>query len=171
MYKVIQFLSQGEFPSPNKLTELKKQGIFHLLNLSGIDLFKLYTAEQLADFTIVQFTFKDIFSTGTVVKPEQIASIDADVYCQQSSEAERLAFFNAVLQLIDWLKHQTSSYVFCQQGIGRSPAVICSALAYFYHPPSEQILKTIKFLNQEAVLTTISYAAAKWFEIQTNQIR
>lgn len=168
VYTAVQFLALGEFPSPEKLQALKAQGFSNLLNISGIDLFKLYSTEQLADFTIAQFTFKDIFSTGAAVNLAQIDDIDVDLYCRQSTEAERVAFFNAVHQLTEWLKDQSLTYVFCQQGIGRSPAVICSVLAYCYQPTAEQILKTIKFLNQQAVLTATSYAAAKWFETQAN---
>ncbi len=164
VYKVIQFLAQGEFPSPEKLIELKKQGVTHLLNVSGIDLFQLYSAEKLADFTIVQFTFKDVFSTAVAISKEQISSVDSNLYCEQTSDIERAQFFSAVQQLIDWLKIETPCYVFCHQGIGRSACVVLSALIHYYQPEQDCLLKTMKFLNPHAILSTTSYAAAKWFE-------
>jgi hypothetical protein len=168
IYKAIQFLAQGDLPSPAKLLELKKQGCTHLLNVSGIDLFKLYSAEQLAGFTLVQFTFKDVFSTGSLIKPEQINSVACDLYYEQTSETERAQFFSAVQQLIGWLESNTATYVFCQQGIGRSSCVVCAALNYYYQPKPDELLKTVKFLNQHALLTATSYAATKWFAQQIN---
>jgi predicted protein tyrosine phosphatase len=166
VYKVIQFLAQGNFPSPEKLLELKKQGVTHLLNVSGIDLFTLYSAEKLADFTIVQFTFKDVFSTALAISAEQISNVDSNVYCEHSTEAERAQFFNAVEQLIEWLKSEAQCYVFCHQGIGRSACVVLAALNHYYQPKHDCLLKTIKFLNPRATLSVTSFAAAKWFEQQ-----
>lgn len=168
IYQVIQFVAQGGLPSPAQLHELKTQGFKHLLNLSGIDLFKLYPPEILADFTLAQFRFTDIFSTGAVITLENIANIDTTLYTAQSSATEQLQFFNAVQQLIECLKTKQLTYVFCQQGIGRSPCVLCAALNYAYHPSYGELLKTIRFLNPHAVVSTTSYAAVKWFEQQAS---
>ncbi len=167
VYKAVQYLSQGGLPSLGKLALLKTQKVRHLLNISGIDLYQLYSDEQLSDFTLVQFSFKDIFSTGEVLKNPEIEQPNAIIYSEKASEAERLAFFNAVWQLIEWLENRTPSYVFCQQGIGRSPCVVCAALMHCYQPKLEELHKTLKFLNPTAVLTDRSYAAIHWFQQQS----
>ncbi len=163
IYQVIQYLAQGDLPSPAKLAELKTQGFTHLLNVSGIDLYKLYSREQLSAFTLAQFTFKDVFSTGQVVKTAQATTVDCRLYCEQTSVTERFQFCKAVEQLLAWLKNRSRCYVFCQRGIGRSPCVVCAALTYYYQPKPEELVKTLKFLNSYAILSLTSYAATQWF--------
>lgn len=164
IYKVIRFLSQGGYPGPEKLTALKKEGVTHLLNVSGIDLFALYPAPLLEGFKIVQFGFKDIFSIaplpgGSMEKNGD----DALLYLKHSDETERQAFFAAVSTLAGWLEEGRHSHVFCQQGIGRSPCVVMSALLYHYRPLPAELEKTLKFMNPAAVLSQMSYAASDWF--------
>lgn len=163
IYQVIQYLTQGDLPSAQKLDDLKKQKITHLLNISGIDLRRLYSAEQLDPFTLVQFTFRDVFSTGVRSGSTQTTHISSALYCDQTNLAERLAFFQAAQQLVDWLKQRVPCYVFCQQGQGRSPCVVCAALTYCYQPKPDELLKTLKFLNPNAIITNSSYAAINWF--------
>lgn len=164
IYQAIQYVSQGSLPSPDKLMALKAQKLTHLLNVSGIDLYQLYSAEQLASFTVKQFTFKDVFSTGVAIQTESLHEIDCALYCTQTNTIERLEFFYAVCCLIEWLRNKSLSYVFCQQGIGRSPCVVGTALIHCYHPTPQQLLKVLKFLNPNVVITRNSYAAINWFQ-------
>lgn len=166
IYQAIQYVAQGDLPSPDKLTQLKAQRVTHLLNVSGIDLYQLYGTEQLAGFTVEQFTFKDVFSTGVAIQSESPHEVDCALYCSQTNAAERLAFFYAVRCLMAWLKNKSLIYVFCQQGIGRSPCVVCAALSCCYQPQPQQLLKTLTFLNPNALLTRNSYAAVNWFQQQ-----
>jgi hypothetical protein len=166
IYQVIQYIDQGNLPSPQQLLILQARGFKHLLNISGIDLQQLYSPQQLANFTLQQFYFRDVFSMGMTLQFEQIEQINSAVYYTQTTEAERMQFFAAVQQLIDWLNEKIPTYVFCQQGIGRSPCVLAAALTHCYQPQAHELFKIIKFLNSNALITANSYAAIQWFQQQ-----
>ncbi|MEY4768317.1 MAG: hypothetical protein RL637_956 [Pseudomonadota bacterium] len=166
IYQAIQYLSQGSLPSPAQLIQLRQQKCKHLLNTSGIDLYQIYSASQLADFTIQQFYFKDVFSNADRVNLNQIFSITMDDYYTHTYPEEREQFFAAVQQLIVWLNNKTSCYVFCQQGIGRSVCVLSTALIHCYAYTPEQLLKILKFLNPNAIMSRHSYSAIQWFQYQ-----
>jgi hypothetical protein len=164
IFDAVQHIKLDKLPSPEELLVLQNEGFCHLINVSGIDLFQLYQAEQLSPFTIKQHSFKDIFSKAPQVGREISTNlIDESAYITRSTAKDRLAFYAAVNDLIENLKTQTPMFVFCHQGIGRSPCVLFTALAQWYGEDYGQILKVIKFLNAKSMLTGVSYSATKWF--------
>ena len=133
IFDAVQHIKLDKLPSPDELLVLQSEGFCHLINVSGIDLFQLYKAEQLSPFTIKQHSFKDIFSKAPQVGREISTSlIDESAYITRSTAKDRLAFYAAVNDLIENLKSRTPVFVFFHQGIGRSHCVLFTALAQWY---------------------------------------
>jgi hypothetical protein len=164
IFDAVQHIKLGKLPSPEELLGLQGEGFSHLINVSGIDLFQMYQDEQLSPFTIKQHSFKDVFSKspqmGNGISANQI---DESAYIARSTPADRLAFYAAVNDVLENFNSQTPIYIFCHQGIGRSPCVLFTALAQWYGEDYGQILKVIKYLNSKSVLTGVSYSATKWY--------
>ena len=171
MYETVQHIKLGKLPWPEKLLELRSEGFNQLINVSGIDLFQLYSEEQLSPFTIKQHSFKDIFSKAPQLGNGILGDglIDGQAYVVKSTEEDRQAFYDAVIDVLDLIKAQTPFYIFCHQGIGRSPCVLFTALVLWYGEDRRQILNVIKFLNARAAITSISYSAEQWFAAEFNQ--
>ena len=171
IYDGVQHIKLAKLPSPEKLCELQTEGFNHLVNVSGIDLFQLYGAEGLHSFTVKQYSFKDVFSKSPQLGGGIIdfAEIGEHAYIAASTVEDRQSFYLAVIDVLENLKTQTPTFVFCHQGIGRSPCVLFAALAQWYEANYSQVFKVIKFLNAHAVITCLSCSAVKWFAEEFNR--
>lgn len=135
-----------------------------LLNVSGIDIYDLYPEKSLASFQIAQMTFADIFSKhGDLIDSNtSIAPVSSDIYVQLTTEEHRLALLAAVQFLVEQLKNQTPTGVFCHRGQGRSPLVVAAAFQQFYRESvNESIARTLN-LRPPALFTDISLSALQW---------
>jgi hypothetical protein len=159
----ILILGQSGFPSPGKLAELNREGVRHLINVSGIDLLAVYGQESAAGFSLEQYAFKDVFSVGLPISANHpVETIPADLYVRQSLPGERAAFCQAVGALSRHLERNEPTFVFCHKGVGRSPCVVAAAMAYCHGADFPEIMKLLRFLNRHALFTDVSCAAVKW---------
>jgi hypothetical protein len=160
-YNLLQISS---LPSMKDLQAWQYNGISYLLNVSGIDIYDLYSEKSLAPFQIVQTTFADIFSKHGVLIDSKtlIEPVTSDVYVQLTTEEHRQALLAAVQFLVTQLKNQTPTGVFCHRGQGRSPLVVAAAVQQFYRQSvNEAIARTLN-IRPPALFTDISLSALQW---------
>jgi protein-tyrosine phosphatase len=165
MFDVIQHISLGDLPSPDKLQSLQNKTFTHIINVSGIDLFQLYDKDALSFFAINQYTFKDVFSYQPLPdKAIVLSEISADFYLQTTNDYDRKAFFKATANVVESIVNNHAFFLCCHQGIGRSPCVMFAALIYCYRKTYQKTANIIKFLNPKSQLTIVSYSAINWFQ-------
>lgn len=168
MLKVVQNIFLDSLPSRNKLAELKKQGVHEIVNVSGVDFYDLYGLNELTDFALGQYTFRDVFSDKDLPASDEMAkNISASAYLAVSTADERMAFRLAVDQVVACLKDNKLFFLCCHQGIGRSPCVLFTAMISCYQQDYSNALKILKYLKPESVISTVSYSAANWFLAET----
>lgn len=157
-------------PSISDLSAWRQQGITHLLNVSGVDIFEIYQDHQdtlLADFTISQFYFADIFSSGNALANHSLAdTISPTLYLQTSSENQREPLLAAVQLLTIQLANTITTSVFCHRGLGRSPLVVAGAFQQYFQESSQQAIHRTRALHKPALFTDISLSALAWCNTQ-----
>jgi hypothetical protein len=159
----MQILRQSGFPSPAQLLELRREGVRHLINVSGIDLLAVYGKDLTDGLDVESYLFKDIFSRGKLIGQNfPGATIPDNLYVRQTSTSEREAFYQSVMALISHLKYGQPAFVFCHEGVGRSPCVIAAALGYCYGIDFPALVRILKYFNSRAVFTDVSYSAVRW---------
>ena len=158
----------GGLPSVADLTELRQAAFSYLINVSGIDITEVYTDHDFSFYTVSQFVFADIFSSGKLLQFDgsggypNMASIDEKLYLTRSTPEHRQAFLQAVIQLNSNLLNKKASYLFCHQGQGRSPTVFAASLCHLYSPPLDILHKTVLRLRPQTQLTDVSLSAIYW---------
>ena len=164
VYSALPWVKLGNFPSPETLQTLKEEGFQSLVNVSGIDLLKIYAEEQTSVFTISQHTFRDVFSEDfSTLDIAAADEVTPDIFINCTTIEERAAFHSAVTVVIENLKAQTGQYIFCHKGLGRSPCVLFAALARSEKAEYPRILKMIHYLNPKAAFSVVSWSAVNWY--------
>lgn len=165
-----QLLQISPFPSLKELQAWKFNGIRGLLNVSGIDLNEIYTAQSLEFFELTQMTFADVFSKGTLIDINTpVTPVSAEYYLQLTTQEHQQAFFLAVQTLVTQLKNQIPICVFCYRGQGRSPLVVAAAMQQVYHESTADAIARTLILRPSALFTDISLSALQWCMEQHTQ--
>jgi hypothetical protein len=153
-------LKIGALLSHDNLAQLRQDGFYTLLNVSGADAHALYPPSLLCQFKLYQPTpFRDIFSSYRA-----ISATPAD-YLTLSHDDERCAFLSAVYHLWGQLRRGMPIYTFCRNGEGRSPAVSMSALCLYWQLELFLAEKLVRTLRPQARITPLSHAAAQWVRL------
>ena len=152
----------GGLPGPQLLRALPGQGWRRLVNLCGVDLAEIYGGQALAGWHSSLFVFPDVFSPGRPCAPGAAAAADARLYLDASSEPQRQQFLGAIEATCEALSLGEPVFVFCQQGVARSPLVALAALLRCGGHSLAGGLGHIRQLQPAAVFTDISLAALRW---------
>jgi hypothetical protein len=158
----------SSLPSLKDLQALENNGISSLLNVSGVNIEDIYPAKALDAFDLVQIPFADIFTMGAVVHIEAVINtLSSGPYLKLTTEEQRLALLTAVKTVVEQIKSQTPTCVFCHRGQGRSPLVVAAALQRFYHESIAQAIDRTLIIRPPALFTDISLSALQWCAEQT----
>lgn len=158
----------SSLPSLKDLQTWQHNGIRYLLNVSGININDIYSAQVLAPFDIVQMTFADIFTKGVAVTDVPIETISSDAYIQLSTIEQQQALLAAIQALVLQLQQGTPSCVFCHRGQGRSPLVVAAAFQQFYRKSIAEAIARTRIIRPPALFTDISLSALQWCAEQAN---
>lgn len=160
----------SSLPSVAELQLWRNEGITRLLNVSGVDIIDIYPVEALVDFHISQLQFADVFTNGIPISSvEDDVLANSETYLQLSIPEHRLGFLKAVQTLLNQLRLQTNTSVFCHRGIGRSPLVVAAAFQHYYAEPTSHAIARTRTLHRPALFTDISLSALQWCSEQNLQ--
>lgn len=158
-------ISIGSLPTVIELQSLFKQGIQHLVNVSGIKLAELYPEQNLACFNIHEFIFSDLFSKYDLINHvNELNQIDKSLFFEKFNPAQQIQFKIAVITTIQLLKEYRSVHVFCHHGVGRSPAVSFAAFHLLLQPSLLETLKVIESIRPQAKITTMTISSSYWLK-------
>jgi hypothetical protein len=160
----------SSLPSLKDLQTWQKKGIGYLLNVSGIDLIEIYFDKDLEAFELGQMTFADVFSKGTLI--DVGASLDvmsSETYLQLTTEEHQQSLLKAVQTLVEQLKKQIPTCVFCHRGQGRSPLVVAAAAQQFYHESIAEAIARTRIIRPPALFTDVSVSALQWCKEQLSK--
>jgi hypothetical protein len=153
----------SSLPSLKDLHAWQQNGISYLLNVSGINIRDIYSDKDLEPFELAQTTFVDVFTKGTLIDiGVSLDTVSSETYLQLTTEEHQQAFLTAVQDLVEHLKKQISTCVFCHRGQGRSPLVVAAAAQQFYHESIEEAIARTRIIRPHSLFTDVSVSALQW---------
>jgi hypothetical protein len=160
----------SSLPSLKELQTWQQNGIGYLLNVSGIDIREIYSDKDLEPFGLAQMTFVDVFSKGTLIDVgESLDAVSSETYLQITTEEHQQAFLTSVQTLVEQLKNQIPTCVFCHRGQGRSPLVVAAAAQQFYHESIAEAIARTRIISPPALFTDVSVSALQWCKEQLSK--
>ncbi|PTQ89275.1 hypothetical protein [Agitococcus lubricus] len=155
----------SSLPTFIELQILFYQGLKELINVSGIDLDKIYPQYNLSYFNEHTFIFSDLFSKAKTIESfAELEALNSTLFKEHFNIEQQQAFKSAVYKAIELLYLNKSLYIFCHQGVGRSPAVSFAALTLYYQLPMSESLKMIHAMRPQAKITTMTISATYWLK-------
>jgi predicted protein tyrosine phosphatase len=135
----------------------------HWINVSGVDIKQIYPESALADISIAQFQFADIFTEGKgLLGFSGLEEISAGLYEHISEVQHRQAYLAAVKALIVQLENKLPTGIFCHFGMARSPLVTATALNRFHDESIAESIARVRQFHPPANFTDISVSALIW---------
>jgi predicted protein tyrosine phosphatase len=161
MHVTYHLLQITSLPTLKNLQAWEQKGISYLLNVSGVDISDIYSAQLLMPFEIKQISLHDVFTKNPPVQTLPVL-ISPQAYLQVSDAEQQQALFNAVQLVIAQLQNQTPTCVFCHRGVGRSTLVVACAFQQFYNESIAQAIERTRAIRPAAQFSDISLAAMQW---------
>lgn len=150
----------SEFPSRSELQRFSALGVHRLVNVAGVRLSEVYPGLPLGNWLLSEHAMADVFSQA----PSTLGTrVTASAYRGVAPLVEQEAFMSSVQAVVDSLNAMQTVAVFCRQGVGRSPAVVCAALHSALSVPLPVAAALVAHIRPQAVVSDVSLSASLWF--------